>query len=228
MDSNRTGCRLPPKQELRRSQHGSSIYPPLLITDVWPKSLGRTLWGERTYQCHQTQASSSQPCQHRHRNSWRRSQQRASNLPCLQIKVFVQQKLLKTALSIRSKWEGKHRVTPWFIAVTRKAGVFRTSGLHPSPKTGSVVSRQSGRCLYSLTPTSFLSQGFHTLPASLFWWSNILARKKLFPTSNLKHCYISSHRFFFPRPWTWRTDYPFRSAAAFCMLYVSIASSCLS
>lgn len=150
---NHTGCRLPAKRELCCSQRGWSIYPPLLTIDVCPKALARPLWSERTYQCHQTQASSSQLWQHRHRNSWRRSQQQASNLPCLHVKVVVQWKLLKTALPIWSKWERKRRVTPWFIAATRKAGVFRTSGLHPRPKTGSVISCQLGRCLCSLTLT---------------------------------------------------------------------------
>lgn len=72
--------------------------------------------------------------------------------------------------------------------------------VHPSPKTGSVIPHQSGRCLYSLTLTSLLSQGFHTLQASLFWGYNLLPRKKLFPTPNLKHCYIFSPLFLFPSP----------------------------
>lgn len=90
----------------------------------------------------------------------------------------------------------------------------------PSQSKGRIqlLSSQSGRRFYSLTLTSLLSQGFHTLPASLFWGSNILPRKKLFPTSNLKHCCNCSHHFLSPCPWTWRTDYSLCSAAAFYTL----------
>lgn len=94
-------------------------------------------------------------------------------------------------------------MTPWFTAVTRKAGAFRPLGLIqsiPVPRQNELVSSQSGRRFYSLTLTSLLSQGFHTLPASLFWGSNILPREKLFPTSNLKHCYNCSPSFPFPLP----------------------------
>lgn len=112
-------------------------------------------------------------------------------------------------------------MTLWFTAVTRKAGAFRPLGLIqsiPVPRQNQLLSNQSGRRFYSLTLTSFLSQGFHTLPASLFWGSNILPRKKLFPTSNLKHCCNCSHHFLSPCPWTWRTDYSLCSAAAFYTL----------
>lgn len=51
---NRTSFWLPAKQQLCHSQCGSSIYPPLLITDVWPKPLALMLCERsgRTYQCH--------------------------------------------------------------------------------------------------------------------------------------------------------------------------------
>lgn len=53
---NRPSFWLPAKQQLCHSQCGSSIYPPLLITDVWPKPLALMLCERsgRTYQCHAT------------------------------------------------------------------------------------------------------------------------------------------------------------------------------
>lgn len=53
---NRPSFWLPAKQQLCHSQCDSSIYPPLLITDVWPKPLALMLCERsgRTYQCHAT------------------------------------------------------------------------------------------------------------------------------------------------------------------------------
>lgn len=104
----------------------------------------------------------------------------------MHIKVFVQQKLLKTAFYLcRVKEKGN---TGWCYQFM-EPGTWVSHRVHPSHTIDLLYLCPSGRCFYNLSSTTSYCRDFTLSPVAFFGTPVSFSGKKLFLSLNEKHSY---------------------------------------